>query len=68
MKKPNQVAIGPISFTADEIEQARAGNFALVEKRVEQELSLRAHSAVDTTQAARHKRAEAVHKRRVRGS
>ena len=38
MKKPNQL-IGPISFTADEIEQARAGNFGPAEKRVKKELS-----------------------------
>ena len=38
MKRPNQL-IGPIRFTADEIEQARAGNFGPAEKRVKKELS-----------------------------
>jgi len=39
VKKPGQIVSGPISFTAEEIEQARAGNFAPAEKRLKRELA-----------------------------
>ena len=37
MKKPNRLA-RPISFTVEEIEHARAGNFGPAEERVKKEL------------------------------
>jgi hypothetical protein len=59
VKKLNQLA-GPISFTADEIEQARAGNFGPAEKRVKKELS---RGAVALTLGAPKKRRKTVRKK-----
>ena len=56
MKKPNQLAFGPISFTAEEIEQARAGNFAPAQRRLKRESSA-------LPQPARGKRGKAKRKR-----
>jgi hypothetical protein len=59
VKKPNQLA-GPISFTADEIEQARAGNFGPAEKRVKKELS---RGAVALAHGAPKKRRKTLRKK-----
>jgi hypothetical protein len=56
VKKPNQPAYGPIGFTAEEIEQARAGNFAPAQKRLKNESSA-------LPQGARGKRDKATRKR-----
>lgn len=40
MPKPN-VPMAPLEFTAEEIQQARAGNFAPVEKRLKKNLASR---------------------------
>ena len=56
MKKPNQLAYGPIGFTAEEIEQARAGNFAPAQKRLKKESS-------NLPQGTRSKRDKARRKR-----
>jgi hypothetical protein len=56
MKKPNQLAYGPIGFTAEEIEQARAGNFAPAQKRLKKESS-------NFPQGTRSKRDKAKRKR-----
>ena len=59
MKKPTQL-VGPIRFTADEIEQARAGNFGPAEKRVKKELS---RGVVAATLGATKRRGKALRKK-----
>jgi len=56
VKRPKQLAYGPIGFTADEIEQARAGNFAPAQKRLKKE-------SATLPQRARSKRGKATRKR-----
>ena len=53
MKQPRQILTGPIGFTAEEIEQARAGNFAPAERRLKRELSLVARRSTGPKQRAR---------------
>ena len=63
MKKPNQLAVGPISFTAEEIEQARAGNFGPAEKRLKKELSRGAPYAAGAMLGAPKKRGKTLRKK-----
>jgi len=56
VKKPTQLAYGPVGFTAEEIEQARAGNFAPAQKRLKKE-------SYALPQGARSKRGKATRKR-----